>query len=631
LVQVEKKRTALLLYAILVVLPAVVFGGLHWHQLKADHENRRQSIPVDAASAASRVRAGIVDFVAELLREQMAVEYYEYRPLYLPKNSPDRLTVLRSALSEGQLPEGVRAYFTYPFLEGSDAEFEFLAGPKEGTAWEQERLEMSRVLEVLASVENRVLLQDELLRTQQVLRADRDDPQSAFGVGRQYPHEQEIPLGTVALNLSPERDLECLEDGLEHLGEWANEHMRVRLSNFKLLVLRLEDGSGPYVLARRHVLIDLGEHDLSLLHTCFPEVYDEVHLSQGFFLDPEWLFKQVPETVARRVLDYPAEQLYLGVNAILPPPGEVVTASFDLRTELDVYASDERDYSLLGGHVGLKVADLERRFRTQASWFLGVAAMMIVSLGIGMALLVSSVSASFEEARRTENFVASVTHELRTPIAAVKMYGEMLKEGWVTTKEKKDEYLTRIVREANRLDLLIDRVLLKRRLATERPEPIPMDLNEEIEPQVPELKLTAGTYGGDLRFELAPDLPRILSIQGAVHAILVNLVENARKYAPVTRHPGGELEGEPILVRSRQERGRVYLEVADRGPGIPDGERSRIFEAFYRVGDERTRTKPGTGLGLHLVALQAEAMGARIEALDREGGGTIFRLTLKTA
>ena len=134
MVQVEKKRTALLLYAILVVLPAVVFGGLHWHQLKADHENRRQSIPVDAASAASRVRAGIVDFVAELLREQMAVEYYEYRPLYLPKNSPDRLTVLRSALSEGQLPEGVRAYFTYPFLEGSDGPsgWELLEGWKSG-------------------------------------------------------------------------------------------------------------------------------------------------------------------------------------------------------------------------------------------------------------------------------------------------------------------------------------------------------------------------------------------------------------------------------------------------------------------------------------------------------------------
>jgi signal transduction histidine kinase len=78
-------------------------------------------------------------------------------------------------------------------------------------------------------------------------------------------------------------------------------------------------------------------------------------------------------------------------------------------------------------------------------------------------------------------------------------------------------------------------------------------------------------------------------------------------------------------------RNKVVLEVLDRGPGIPAAERTRIFQAFYRVGNESTRTASGTGLGLHLVALHMRAMRGRVQVLDREGGGTNFRLTFRKA
>jgi two-component system sensor histidine kinase KdpD len=90
-------------------------------------------------------------------------------------------------------------------------------------------------------------------------------------------------------------------------------------------------------------------------------------------------------------------------------------------------------------------------------------------------------------------------------------------------------------------------------------------------------------------------------------------------------------KSEPIRVRVELAERRVRLEVQDRGPGIPDEERSRIFQAFYRIGNEATRASKGTGLGLHLVALQAEAMGAKVEALARAGGGTIFRVSFALA
>ena len=74
----------------------------------------------------------------------------------------------------------------------------------------------------------------------------------------------------------------------------------------------------------------------------------------------------------------------------------------------------------------------------------------------------------------------------------------------------------------------------------------------------------------------------------------------------------------------------MILEVLDRGPGIPEEERGRVFDAFYRIGDEKTRRSAGTGLGLHLVQLQAKSMRGRVQVLPRPGGGTILRVTFKT-
>ena len=73
----------------------------------------------------------------------------------------------------------------------------------------------------------------------------------------------------------------------------------------------------------------------------------------------------------------------------------------------------------------------------------------------------------------------------------------------------------------------------------------------------------------------------------------------------------------------------MLLEVCDRGPGIPTAERARIFDAFYRIGDESTRTARGTGLGLHIVFLQAQAMGASVDVLDRDGGGSVFQIRFR--
>jgi two-component system phosphate regulon sensor histidine kinase PhoR len=294
----------------------------------------------------------------------------------------------------------------------------------------------------------------------------------------------------------------------------------------------------------------------------------------------------------------------------------------------ETYVPEDQEHGLM--RIAVDTRDLETRFRSQSLHFLGVTAMLVLSLGTGMMLLLRSVRRDLESARRTENFVAAITHELRTPLSAIRLYGEMLEDGWVDgDPAKRAEYYRRIVRETGRLETLVERVLEKSQIAAGGARPEPGDLNRVVEGLRGALCAADEARGRhDLELSLDPDLPAVMLIPDAVRSIVTNLVENARKYAPVDpSRPGAE----PIRVSTRPFGRDVVLEVADRGPGIPAQERARIFEAFYRIGNETTRTARGTGLGLHLVALQSEAMGARVQVLDRPGGGTVFRVTFRGA
>jgi len=279
--------------------------------------------------------------------------------------------------------------------------------------------------------------------------------------------------------------------------------------------------------------------------------------------------------------------------------------------------------------IAVDTMDIEARFRLRARRFFGVAAMLALSLGTGMVLLLRSVGQDLERAQQTENFVNAVTHELRTPLSAIKLHGEMLLDGWARDEDKRKTYYRRIVRETDRLSTMVERVLEKARLSAGTVRPFAGDLSELVAGLRPELSRWDDGEHQDLCFDLAPDLPRVMLSVEAVTSIVVNLVENARKYAPVDPN---DPSAEPIrVVTRRNSRGRVVLEVQDRGPGIDPDEADHVFEAFYRVGNETTRTSRGTGLGLHLVALQAEGMGARASVEPRQGGGTTFRITFDRA
>ncbi len=604
------KRTALALYGVLLVLPTLVLGGLHWRQLVIDHETMLAVVPDDAQDAARRLQNSIQDDLNDLIVREGERPFYEYRDSYFPPGSlGGEISLVVSPLKSTAPPRGILGWFSHSVDEPMHK-----LPPKVIVAGRQSP---ARELEVRTAIQFAAL---ELQRQTTTIWL-----QPNTFLGRWFTKDESFTVPVLAINLADEANLACVGEEMPALRNFQAEKRWTHVSKFLVQFYRESDGT-PRVVAWREVTIDGDPRLRKSTSACLAVLGSGIHLRQGFLIDPNWLFRELPALWASRVLK--VSQTFIGMDAT-PIPGEENLESFRIQPvrALNLITRKPGDETYGEFRIAVNVKELESRFRTQSMRFLGVAAMLVVSLATGMILLLRSVNRDLEAARRTENFVAAVTHELRTPVAAIKLYGEMLEDGWVDDPEKLKEYYRRIVRETGRLETLVENVLEKSQLARREVAPEPGDVNEVIASLAPSLSSLAQGGVKDLEFEYGDDLPLVLLIPEGVRSIVSNLVENARKYAPVGR---SSPTPEPIVVKTHVLAGNVVLDVMDRGPGIPHAERTKIFDAFYRVGNEKTRTARGTGLGLHLVALQCAAMGARVAVLDRRGGGSVFRITFET-
>lgn len=201
-------------------------------------------------------------------------------------------------------------------------------------------------------------------------------------------------------------------------------------------------------------------------------------------------------------------------------------------------------------------------------------------------------------------FVANVSHELKTPLALVRMFAEMLQSGRVASDAKRQEYLDIILRESERLSALIENVLDFARLERGRGnyEFAEGDVGDAVTRAANVYRYRAEREGVRLVVEVAPDLPRAQIDERAIQLAVINLVDNALKYAP---------EGKEIVVRARADADAVRVDVVDRGPGVPPEDRERIFERFVRSKTAANRTVRGSGIGLALVDHIARSHGGR--------------------
>lgn len=240
------------------------------------------------------------------------------------------------------------------------------------------------------------------------------------------------------------------------------------------------------------------------------------------------------------------------------------------------------------------------------------ALLMLATFALSIRWAARGLRREWDFVQARKHFNALVSHELRTPIAAIRMYTEILQNGWIEDPQKVASYHHIIGSESARLGHLVENLLGVGTLEegshpfARSPFPLQSLLEELLQRE-----------GWTVAQEIPTDLPMLLGDREAMQLVLGNLISNALKYG-----------GAEVLVRAMSTETGVVIEVLDRGPGIPSDQRQRIFQAYQRLAGAETR---GVGLGLALVKGFVEGQGGRVSIADREGGGTNFRVELPRA
>ena len=245
----------------------------------------------------------------------------------------------------------------------------------------------------------------------------------------------------------------------------------------------------------------------------------------------------------------------------------------------------------------------------------------LVILGL-LLFIAGSLRTERELKQRQANFLSAVTHEFKTPISTLRLLVQTLRMR-ALGPERQQDYLRRMEGEIDRLERTSEQVLASARLE-QASEPPPLDaseLNHVVQGIIGRLRPGLEVRGAELSVRYSPEPLPVALDADAFGVALSNLLDNAVKYSP----------GEPKRVRVTLERvgDLVQLHVDDEGVGIAPAERSKVFERFYRSGDEMTRETAGVGLGLALVKTSIEAMRGWVKVADgAEGRGTRFSVVL---
>lgn len=244
-------------------------------------------------------------------------------------------------------------------------------------------------------------------------------------------------------------------------------------------------------------------------------------------------------------------------------------------------------------------------------------------LGLALNAMLAQIESAFKareaSERRLRRFVADASHELRTPLAGVRGYAELFERGADRRPEDLARSMAGITREAERMSLLVDDLLLLARLDEGRSlDRAPVDLEQIVREAVE----TARTVEPGRPIELATENVVVLGDRNRLRQVIDNLLGNVRAHTP---------QGAAVAVRVARADGLALVEVADSGPGLNEEEGERVFERFYRGDSSRSRASGGVGLGLSIVAAVTEAHGGRASASSKRGEGATFQVILPLA
>ncbi|MES2110148.1 MAG: ATP-binding protein [Bacteroidota bacterium] len=261
---------------------------------------------------------------------------------------------------------------------------------------------------------------------------------------------------------------------------------------------------------------------------------------------------------------------------------------------------------------------LAKHMPADIGMIMGEGSVFIFVFFVGAYSMHRSINRERKLQEQKKNFLLSVTHELKSPLASIKILLQTIQKRDLT-KEQVLDFIGKSLRDVERLDDMVENMLLASKIDNHSYN-FPKDkfsLSVLVDGIVNRLQITKceGTQQ-IIDAEIEPKI-EITGDKFALTSVVTNLIENAIKYS-------GPCETVDVKLFSRDE--KIYLEVADHGIGIADHEKNRIFERFYRVGSEETRNTKGTGLGLYIVKEVLDKHQASIKVKDNRPVGSIFEV-----
>ncbi len=335
-------------------------------------------------------------------------------------------------------------------------------------------------------------------------------------------------------------------------------------------------------------------------------------------------FLRDPETLRREILETTLGALESStIIAVLDPGGRMVYTRAPIGDAQRVLSVGFREAL---PHWQLAVyqapgASPRQAVRRQVMLFTGALGVLVAVIVAGLVMTWRLTRRETEMARLKSDFVANVSHDLKTPLSVIRMFGETLEMGRVNDEGRRQEYYRVITREGERLSRLIDNVLDFSRIEGGRQtyDMTPTAVEPLIRGTLEAFAYPLAQQGFKVEVNVAADLPEVTMDADAVGQALANLIDNAIKYSGDDR---------ALTLDARVADGSLVITVGDRGLGIAPEEQAKIFEKFYRVGRSDTQGRRGSGVGLALVRHIAEAHGGTIAVESAPGHGSRFSLRL---
>lgn len=264
------------------------------------------------------------------------------------------------------------------------------------------------------------------------------------------------------------------------------------------------------------------------------------------------------------------------------------------------------------------VGILDEKKRKTAQ-YIGEGSMFLALILVGAVFVYRAIRRQIMLSQQQQNFMMAVTHELKTPIAITQLNLETLQKRKLDESQQQ-KLITNTLQEANRLNTLCDNILLASQLdgGEYKISKNEINLSEVVKTAVEEFKTRFPNR--NICSDLQDDI-YVLGEQLLLQMLLNNLIDNALKYTPKDKE---------IKVSLSKLNGSISIIVADKGAGIADDEKKKVFEKFYRVGNESTRTAKGSGLGLYLCKRIARDHNGAIGVENNEPSGSIFTVDFKS-